>query len=251
MATIFGLTKSNKSTSASGAIESKVAGGLYINTVVPCAPHVDPTRLNGLIPAPGVVTNGFQCCDGSARKPEFNILGNLPKLDDDRMTGGHTTAGMTGGGRNVTLSSTEMPSHNHTTTTTDNAPHSHPGSVGNANMTHTHPAATSGVANMPHTHEQNVNVHNGNGGPNTGDWKGDLTSGLFNQGGEVAVSNAFHTHPATGGSGTGPHSHGGSAGNTTLSDHNHSFNATDDFGGSDTLNIEPEALTVIYIVRVE
>jgi len=252
MTTIFGLTRSNKQVTATGEIESKTPGGLYINTVVPCAPHVDPVRLNPLIPAPGVVTNGFQCCDGAARKPEFNIPGNLPKLDDDRLVGGDSLAGAMGGSKNAALNTDNLPNHSHNLgVTSGDAPHSHPGSLGNSDAYHYHSTGYSGYANLPHSHEQNVNVSNwSHNNLSKADWKTDAVAGQFTQGISVSPSSGPHTHPSSNvAAANAPHSHPGSS-STQTDSHTHNLAATADFGGSDTLNIEPEAMTVIYIVRI-
>ena len=252
MATIFGLTRSNKQITSTGEIESKTPGGLYINTVIPCAPHVDPARLNALIPTPGVVKNGFQCCDGAARKPEFNIPGNLPKLDDDRLVGGDILAGAMGGSKNAALNTDNLPNHSHSlSVSAGDAPHSHPGSLGNSNAPHDHSSGFSGYENMPHGHEQNVNVSNwSNTNLSQGDWKTDAVAGQFNQGAGTSNVTANHNHNGSIAAANTLHSHPGSSSTQNIDSHLHNLIATGDSGNGDAFNIEPEAMTVIYVVRI-
>jgi hypothetical protein len=72
--------------------------------------------------ASGIVTNGFQLCDGVAIPGGNAVTGSVPELSDDRFLMGATTAGLTGGnvGNSLSLSHTHDMLHIHSVYWADN-----------------------------------------------------------------------------------------------------------------------------------
>jgi hypothetical protein len=70
------------------------------------------------VPATGVVSEGWQLCDGAAVAGGQSVSGTTPDLSDERFLVGSTTSGTTGGANAITptgtLSGTQSIAHTHT-----------------------------------------------------------------------------------------------------------------------------------------
>jgi len=105
------------------------------------------------------IPSGWALCNGSAGTPDLR----------DRFIVGAGSAyavGATGGADTVTLNTTQIPSHTHTssgTTSTADLSHTHTGSgtTGNNNVGHTHTGSgNTGENNVGHTHSGTTNDNN-------------------------------------------------------------------------------------------
>lgn len=165
---------------------------------------------------------------------------NLPDLRDRFIVGaaGAYPPASTGGSNTVTLSTDEMPSHNHPLATA-NAPHNHPwsGSSGNANAPHNHGGNASGGGNHSHpsggtrgggnhnhpsgnsnntgghshtySRRQTKNLSNGNTGAADNDREDKNTSNSGSHSHSVSVNgnSSDHNHPVYVDGGSSNHNH--------------------------------------------
>ena len=105
------------------------------------------------VPATGVVSEGYQYCDGAAIPANHALSGNVPDLTDDRFIMGATSAGTTGG--------TNDSSHDHSVTSNVTATHAHTHTMG----THNHKVYDdAGVGNVSSVYNSGGSLN----GMNTG-----------------------------------------------------------------------------------
>lgn len=180
------------------------------------------------------LSSNWKVCDGSlcndASSPIFNGAGRyLPNLTDSRFIMGSTIAGAgTIGGNSanqVTLSTSNMPSHNHTNT------HTH-------TLVHTHQfSGTTGTISADHTHS--VYIVEGYGGGNVYiSSRSTLSSTQANW--TTSGASANHTHQFSGTTVEGS--------TATTSD----ASANTGYSGSGTaFSILPKYLSCAYIMRIK
>ena len=123
------------------------------------------------------------------------------------------TAGATGGVARVTLSTAEMPSHNHGGATgAVSNDHTHSGTTGGQSVNHTHSGSTS--TDPGHTHQENLYVEGGanslpmapsNGASTTR--QSTLTGGAHSHTFSTGAESATHTHSFTTGGISASHTH--------------------------------------------
>ena len=170
-AVIAGATTLTGTTTANGAVittstvdlqGTNTVSGVATFTAAPLGYGIVPlgsiigisTNLTGshAVPSTGTVDSaGWQYCDGAVIPGSQSLSGTTPNLTGSRFLMGSTTSGSTGGQTNVTLTSTELPththtgpSHTHTGTTTTNGDHTHGITNNGFNMSET--AASGGGA---------------------------------------------------------------------------------------------------------
>jgi len=99
--------------------------------------------------------DNYKICDGSvlndSDSPIFNGGGRyLPNLTEDRFLMGDSSYGVVGGYSTITLSTSNLPTHNHT----------YSGTTGNENANHTHGISfNTGTTNISHTHLMMQHTH--------------------------------------------------------------------------------------------
>ena len=184
--------------------------------------HIGPGT-NDVAGVNSFTSEHWAVCDGTApndaESPIFNAAGRfLPELTDSRFHRGAASAGAAGGAvsNQIQLSIPQLPPHGHSvsaTANTVNAPHDH-----------------------PHRHSQSITVPSP-GGSTTGIKETSVTNpgpdydnGIFQQG--LALSpilsitdNAPHGHPVT------------------VNESN--------VGNADSINIEPQYVSLFYIMRIK
>jgi len=153
-------------------------GTMPLGSIIAIATNLSGART---APATGVVdSKGWQYCDGAAVAASQNITGTTPNLTDSRFLMGFTSAGSTGGAASVTLTTTELPAHAHTS-----AAHTH-------TLVHTHTLSGTTGAGGAHTHgikatsERTPTSASGGSGVRFLDDAGGVTF--------VSNSEASHTH---------------------------------------------------------
>lgn len=194
----------------------------------------------------------WRVCDGSApndpESPIFNAAGRfLPELTGSRFVMGFASAGNAGGntGNQVTLTTTELPNHNHGVgtyvTQNDNANHDHGDTFSiPTSGTHSH-----GVSDPGHFHGYGVSdppSPSGSPRPNND------TNGVFTErntstkttGISVTTANSGHSHPITGSvsSANAPHNH-------TIS------GSSAPAGSGNAFSILPLYVSAFYIMRIK
>lgn len=177
------------------------------------------------LPGAGAVKDGYALCNGQAFPAESNAAfsGNMPNLSDERFLQGSTTSGTTAGANTVTLSTANLPAHNHTMAHTHSINHDH-GSV-----------STSGVGN--HSHQQYITANPGAGPYNT------------RQDYDLDANNLqIYTHVQTGGAGA--HSHTVDLPNFTGTSGDSSAASTGNTGSATAFDIRPKYFNVVYVMRV-
>lgn len=182
-----------------------------------------------------------------------------------------TTIGASGGAETVTLSTTQVPSHTHTgTTTTTGSDHTHAGTTGAENSVHTH-TGTTGTESATHAHTfsgttsgqsaDHTHTQDGSTGlaasvaatsatgyvavanKQTGGTSNDHT---HTYSGTTGTENATHTHTVTTGTESAVHTHDfliGSSGG-----HTHTFTTGSTGGGLAHSNMPPAYITN-YIIK--
>lgn len=160
---------------------------------------------------------GWVLCDGTAGTPNLT----------DKFIKGISTAitnpGTTGGANSYTLSTSQLPSHNHTINH-DHGAHGHTNTVGNQSANHAHSGTTS-VESVSHTHTMQ-HTHTYSSTSATGSVISALNGSIVG----YNVSNSAHTHAISGvTSGSSVVSAGVNVGSASAS-HTHTFST----GNQDT-----------------
>lgn len=263
--------------SSLGDISASIASGLKlkpnidylvpVGTIVSYNPGYYTNAINGGFTLSGPATNDaagvnaylpltWRVCDGTAlndaESPIWNAAGRyLPKLDDSRFLLGSTASGSAAGNNNKTLSTGEIPNHNHDMFH-DHAQASTQGVSANHvhSMAHNHASVVSANASVDHAHQF------GGGGAFLGTSGGTGNFGNFGSGGSMRYANASSGQTQT-------HQHNvdlpSYSGNTdTISvDHSHAFNMpsysgnTGFTGSGSSFSILPQYLSTIYIIRIK
>jgi hypothetical protein len=196
-------------------------------------------------PANGAVKDGFALCNGQtfsslgAGKYDAAFSGNLPSLHDERFVMGSTVTGVAAGANGLVLVEQNIPrvrsnnqsptDHNHgvstTTTGAESAPHSHGWGSGVENSNHIHyfsggqNSSGGGYSYQPLNHSSN-----------------DVVTGYIT---------ANHRHSGNSGY-SGIHFH-----NVSFTTANASHSHTHVFGGSSqSIDIRPQWISAIYVMRV-
>jgi microcystin-dependent protein len=174
------LVNSTATTQAVGTSNTAIATTAFVHTVVPHGVIWMWNSTAASIPA------GFQLCDGS---------NGTPDLRDKFIVGAGSTYSPadTGGAASVTLSTDQIPSHNHSSSTMSAS------SASTGDHTHT---ATSVVTDPGHTHTYGASNNWGSGSANAFDARNlnSFTSGRSTTGISVATTNATtgaHSHTIT------------------------------------------------------
>lgn len=222
------------------------------------------------VPVSGVVSDGWMRADGAVIPGGNAVTGVTPNLSGGIYLRGSTTYGVTGGSNTKTLSASEMPSHTH------NMDHGHSNTFGLGGTTtfatsaHTH--------NMRHTHQTlatgiNLGVKIISGlesasvGYNTTTWTTPSGTGftvldqLLTPGGAGSESFAqinttqpqfFSSRPLDSG-GSALDNTGSSSANATVTFSGSVSNMTGSTGSAGSglsFSIEPNYVSVIYMIRV-
>jgi len=213
--------------------------------------------------------DNWRVCDGTAlndpESPIWNTAGrHLPELTDSRFIRGSTASGVAAGANSKSLNTPQLPAHAHPgASTAADVPHSHTASAPTTNAPHGHPGGApnptvNAPANAPHSHPVWVSI-SGAGTPSgfANSIRADRSSaftpsspGLGNAPGVNAPHNQPHSHP----SGAvpaynAPHSH-----NVPITTNNapHSHTVTvGNTGSGDTFDIQPNYISVFYIIRIK
>jgi microcystin-dependent protein len=234
------------------------------------------TPTGALMPFAGIsAPSGFLLCDGSAVSRDtyselFSVIGtsygigdgsttfNVPDLKGKVIAGFNSglsyynSIGKTGGNNTHAISIAEMPSHNHTGTTSTNGNHNHDGTT-STNGNHNHNGTTS--TNGSHTHTSNAIGGQGNyglaiaDGTNTAE-STDASGGELNvwtvPGALTINANGDHNHTYTT-STNGDHNHTYTTSTNGL--HNHTF-TSDNTGGGNAIELLQPYLVMNYIIKV-
>ena len=197
---------------------------------------------------------GWLMCDGSEVSKTvyprlFAVVGNtygmpangsnfvLPNLADRVPVGksGSSSLGNTGGNSNITLSTSQLPSHTHTGTTAANGSHSHTGTTAE-NGTHGH-----SINDPGHTHTQTtINDDFNNSGINPPGFSADSAGSRTwsnistSSTGITIVDGGSHSHTFT---------------TATEASHSHTF-TTDSTGSGQQIDIRNKFVVINYIIRV-
>jgi microcystin-dependent protein len=197
--------------------------------------------------------NGWLICDGSEISKTtysslFSIIGTkygsasninnfkLPDLRDRIPVGktGSSNLGNTGGNSSITLTTGQMPSHNHTGTSDSNGAHNHTGTT-ESNGAHAHTITDPG-----HSHSQTtVNDDFNNSGGNTPSFSADSSGSrtwynISSATTGISVnSNGSHNHTFTTGSN---------------GDHTHTF-TTGSNGNGESIDIRNKYIVLNYIIK--
>lgn len=159
------------------------------------------------------IPQGWALCDGTQGTP--NLLDRfILSVSASENPGG------TGGDHQRTLTVNQLPSHDHTGTTSTNT-HRHTGTTGyqNQNATHRHPI---------YTYQDDWNVSGGNGRPS---WGAD--NGPWKAHHNTAYANTDHTHHFT----------------TSNESHSHSF-TTAKTGGGQAFDNRPKFFKLAFIMKL-
>ena len=169
------------------------------------------------------------------------------------------TAGKTGGSATHTLTTAQMPSHNHTFTGTSvtsgnqSAGHTHSGTTGNNSANHTH-TGTSGGISANHYHSGPAHSHPFKGlvysrdtpGMGADNGSADTLSVTSGGAGTSGTVSAWHTHSTTTGNQSASHTHSITTGNQSQG-HTHSWTTAGSLsntGSGTAFNIMPPYLVV-------
>lgn len=157
------------------------------------------------------------------------------------------TLGAVGGAQNVTLTTTNIPSHTHTGTTDSGGSHTHTASSGTESATHTHSfTGTTDGQNAQHSHTyQFANVSTANTG----------TGGAFNYSAATYTSqntgnaSADHAHSFSGATGTESATHTHAITVNSGGSHTHTF-TTDATGSGGAHNNMPPGIVCNVIMEL-
>ena len=277
----------NRSIGLAQLKDEVVFGLVPVGAILAIASHMSGSVA---LPASGTVQGGWMRSDGAAVPGGNTLSGTTPNLTGGRFiygtsgagAGVNPVSGATGGNANnqVTLTTTELPSHSHPNNTlaaaAANATHDHPsvsasGSAGAANAPHTHPASLSGSVafdSAPHAHPLPNLAAFGNGPSIASVGNGGTIVGAAIQGGTGAsnvtlAANAPHNHalgtPAAAVGVTtvdAPHAHpsvsvSGSAASVNAP-HSHTISgAIGSTGTGSAFSILPLYVAAVYMIRVK
>lgn len=177
------------------------------------------------LPSAGSIKDGYALCNGqsfpSGSNPAFT--GTMPNLSDERFLQGSTTSGTTGGANTITLSTANLPAHNHGMSHTHSINHDH------GNFT----TASGGS----HSHPYNINIQHGDGAFVSGE---SLTSGLQLGGRRRYTDNTESV----------AHAHDIDVPNFTGTSGGSSISVTDNTGSGTAFDIRPKYFNVVYVMRV-
>jgi microcystin-dependent protein len=196
--------------------------------------------------------NGWLLCDGSEINRStystlFSIIGTtygstssntfkLPNLNQKFPMGktGSNNLGDIGGSTSVTLTTNNLPPHNHTGTTNADGIHSHTGTTSN-DGSHTHSISDPGHSHSQYTINDDFNNSGGNPPSFTGDSSGFKTwNNIFsNTTGITILDNGSHGH---------------SLNINDSTSHTHTF-TTDSTGLGSSINITNPYIVLNYIIR--
>lgn len=160
------------------------------------------------------IPSGWALCNGS---------NGTPDLQDRFIVGAGSTyeVGDTGGANSVTLTTAQMPAHNHSVTVNSGGAHSHSASTGSAGS-HSHSGSASSAGAHTHTIEQRKagagpQIAEASGGSSSGNWIQVASARAKSAGAHTHSlsinSNGAHTHSVSVASG-GAHTHSASSANT-------------------------------------
>ena len=174
---------------------------------------------------------GWAVCNGAEVEDENSPIWDspgryLPDLTNGRFASGATSAGVVGGANTKTLSSNNLPKHNHNENAATNNADTHTHNFNNSTIPHQHRYYSPGSNALPgwQVHQ----VANIRGGVN---------------------GNSYSTNPGMGNANTNMlHAHG----NTSIGESDHSHNVSGSLGNagsSSAFNITPTYLNTFYIIR--
>lgn len=206
--------------------------------------------VGGIIAFGGTIAPlGWQICDGAASSTSdlIAVVGaNVPDLRGKFILGVSAThaAGSTGGAETVTLSTTQIPSHQHTM-----ANHTHSGTSSTVSSDHAHNFSTGGRS-AAHTHGTAVLIGKlASLANSTGSSPGQLIGGVADTrtsqtppGWSPGTESADHSHSGTTGGITANHTH-------TMTTGGPSNNTSDASGGGGSHENMPPYWALIYIIR--
>jgi hypothetical protein len=220
--------------------------------------------LSGAMVSPGsgvVNTSGYMLCDGAPIPGGNSVSGTTPNITDNRFILGATTAGTTGGSNTKTIATTNLPAHSHvmdhghghTISTIDGGGHSHVFSLKAADHTHSFSGQTTETVGGLNAGGDAITEYGGPGAAVRA-----LSYNNQPQAGNVSWQRHVHNYSGTtggvpGGSsvsgtvggGDGTHSHGVSGSVTAFS------GSTQNTGSGTALDILPNYVTAVYLIRVK
>lgn len=153
--------------------------------------------------------------------------------------GGGYTAGQTGGVENVTLTTSQIPSHSHDSgnlSTTIDGDHSHSGNTSNTGS-HSHGGNTSNIGNHTHSYQRANHTGNSAGTSSTR----SPSNSTRNTGGSGSHSHNISTNI------TGAHSHNISTNNTGAHSHNITGSTGANGSGEAHTNMPPYIVAYMWL----
>jgi len=208
--------------------------------------------IGGIIMWSGAIASiptGWALCNGSSGTPDLRdrfIVG----------AGSGYSVGNTGGSNSVTLTTDQIPSHNHSASTNTAGNHSHSGSTGSAGS-HGHSGSTSSAGGHSHSINDPGHFHTIESSDNVGAGAGGNRDFVIDPGNFVGNTNSQttgisinsvgdHAHSISI-SGAGDHSHSLSI--DSAGDHSHSVTVNNTGGGQSHEN-RPPYYALAYIMRI-
>ena len=199
------------------------------------------------------IPSGWVLCNGSNGAPDLRgrfIIG----------AGGTYGPGNTGGAESVTLTTGQIPAHNHSASTGGAGSHNHGGSTGNdgghshttgSNGSHSH----SGTANSAGSHDHNLDIYTGSSGDAGGTLRirGATISNPWTNSSNAMSNSGAHTHSLSINS-NGSHNHSVS----TVANHSHSISnesnhmhsvSVSNAGGGGSHENRPPYYALAYIMK--
>lgn len=234
-----------------GSTASGIVQGMPLGSIIAVA-----TGITGAytLPSTGAVgVGGWQLCDGASIPGAATLSGTAPTLNDGRFLRGHThgNVGATGGADTVTISTAQLPVHNHSVSASASTSSQNTSTSGGPSNN------TTGTVSANHTHNSGTNTGgHQHGNYNSTGFGGHGGSGIngYSWGGQrTLVSNAGAHHHGNTGTFSANHTH-------AMQSHTHSYSHTHGIsvsasigntGSGSAVTVTPKYLNVVYLIRVQ